>query len=282
MLILLVALLVLAPAAVPTTLAQERAAQAPVEKPTVKPKAEKGREALKAEATEITRRAGQKVTEFARYADSLFEDATGSALIGWGLFCVAVLVGLVAMFYGWTILQSFLIPFAPFWGLLTGGGIAFCLITAFYTGRATWFKLLLLAVGIALGFGLYLFSALRAKPVAAFLVIMSPFLLLAAFLFPIQDALGLAIFVAGFVAGFAAMIEVRPLAIISTSLFGAVTLLASLGLLSHLLGARAEWLEGFYRWVMGGPLLLVVSIAVLAFIGGNYQFMTGPRGSLED
>jgi hypothetical protein len=260
--------------------APEPTAEQTTEQQAEKPKEPK--EELKEGVSRVTERAGEKLTEFAAYADGLFEKATSNRLLGWLMLALAAVGGLISIFYGWSLIQRLLIPFAPFWGLMTGGGIAFCLISAFYTERETWFKLLLLVVGVGAGLALYLFSALRAKPVAAFLVILSPFLILAAFLFPIHDTLGLVIFCAGFVAGFAAMIEVRPLAIVSTSFFGAGCLLAAVGILSHLIGDGAPWLRDFFQWLAVHPLALVVALAVLTFLGSNFQFMTGPRGTLED
>ncbi len=230
----------------------------------------------------IAERAGEKLTGFAAHSDEVLEDATSNRPFGWLMLALAVFGGAISLFYGWSLIQRLLIPFAPLWGLMTGGAIAFCLISAFYTEREAWFRLLLLVVGVGSGLALYLFSALRAKPVAAFLVILSPFLILAAFLFPVHDRLGLVIFSAGFVAGFAAMVEVRPLAIISTSFFGAGCVVGAVGVLSHLIGDSAEWLRDFFLWLTVNPLMLVVTVAVLTFLGSNFQFMTGPRGSLED
>jgi len=277
-LVLLLALLFSTPVAAQQA-SQTPSRQAAGQEPE-KPKDPK--EELKEGVTRMTEGAGEKLTDFAAYADALFQRAASNRLLGWLMLALAAMGGLVSIFYGWSLIQRLLIPFAPFWGLMTGGGIAFCLISAFYTERETWFKLLLLVVGVGAGLALYLFSALRAKPVAAFLVILSPFLILAAFLFPVHDTLGLVIFCAGFVAGFAAMIEVRPLAIISTSLFGAGCMVGALGILSHLIGNSAQWLREFFQWLTVHPLALVVSLAVLTFLGSNFQFMTGPRGSLED
>jgi hypothetical protein len=244
---------------------------------------EKPDELLKKGATDLRVAAEEQVQSFAEYANNLFESVTGRALLGWGSFAVAVLIGLVAMLFGWTLVQSLLVPFAPVWGLATGGVTAFCIVQAFYTGRPTWFRLVVLAVGVTTGLSLYLFSALRAKPVAAFLVIMSPFLILAAFLFPQQGVLGLVIFCAGVLAGFAAMIEVRPLAIISTSMLGAGAFMAAYGLLAHLVGEQDTFafLRDSFNWLIGRPGMLAIVWGVLTFIGANFQFGTGPRGTLE-
>jgi hypothetical protein len=251
-------------------------------RPEVAPRRPEAAAGIRDEADKVGEEAGAAATALARKADSAFKMATERADLGWVLFVVSMVVGLVTLFYGWSIIQSLLVPSAPFWGLMTGGAIAFFMVAAFFQQEEIWFKLLLLTVGVAFGFGLYLFSALRAKPVAAFLVIMSPFLMLAAFLLPQHELVGLAVFVAGFVAGFAAMVEVRPLAIISTSLLGGFGLLCCAGLLSHLTSDQAQWFRGAFTYLIERPLITLITIGVVAFVGGNFQFMTGPRGGLED
>ncbi len=139
-------------------------------------------------------------------------------------------------------------------------------------------------MGVALGLALYLFSALRARPVAAFLVVLSPFLILAMPLFglPHTQVVGLVLFCAGLLAGFAAMVEVRPLAIISTSLFGAACMIGAWGTLGHLLGKRVIFVNDSFTWTTGQPIMLVLVWVVLGFVGISYQFTTGPKGTLAD
>ncbi|MHC4789577.1 MAG: hypothetical protein ACYS8K_10305, partial [Planctomycetota bacterium] len=156
------------------------------------------------------------------------------------------------------------------------------IVEALYTNRPVWFRLLLLAVGAGMGIALYLFSALKAKPVAAFLVILSPFLILAAFFFSYSALAGLALFCAGFLAGFAAMIEIRPLAIVATCMLGSTSVLGTLGLLSHLLQQKAAFLRDFTSFLVENPLMLAIGWAALVIVGASFQFTTGPRGTLED
>ena len=237
---------------------------------------------LRRGAAELKLRAQASVGSFAAYANQHMERVTHRRPLGWGLMIAAVLVGLISLMYGWTLIQSLLIPFAPVWGLLTGGMTAFAIIEAFYTDWQVWLRVVLLTVGVALGLALYLFSALRAKPVAAFLVVLSPFLILAVLFFPQAQVIGLVLFCAGFLAGFAAMVEVRPLAILSTSLFGAACFIIAWGLLAHLMGEGAQFLPDSFTWTIGQPLMLILIWAVIAFVGVTYQFTTGPRGTLAD
>jgi hypothetical protein len=277
--------LLLCAALLPATAAA--AGQAPrTAQPRVAPAApkESPEQRIKRGAAELKQTAEMKVGSFAAYANGLLEDVTQARPLGWGLVGAAVLIGLISLMYGWTLVQSLLIPFAPVWGLMTGGVTAFCIIEAFYADWGTWFKLVLVTVGVALGLSLYLFAALRAKPVAAFLVVLSPFLILAVPLFGLPQAqvIGLILFCAGFLAGFAAMVEVRPLAILSTSVFGAGCFLAAWGMLAHLIGGRFPVLPDSFGWAISQPLMLVLIWAVVAFVGVTYQFSTGPRGTLAD
>jgi len=258
---------------------QESAVQTPQKEPeqgTTRPK-----EAVEKEMRDLRKKARHVVGDFASNANHILASVASAGATGWLVLGLLCLVGMVSLLFGWTLLQALLVPFAPVWGLLTGGVTAFCIVEAFYQGEAIWLRLTLVALGSMIGIALFLFSALRAKPVAAFLVILSPFLILAAFLFPYDQLVGLLMFCAGFAAGFAAMIEVRHLAIISTSVLGSSAMVAAVGLLNHLLGGRPEFLSTSYEWLLANPLMLAGAWALVIFVGANIQFATGPRGSLE-
>jgi hypothetical protein len=250
-------------------------------KPESKEKAGEG-------AEKLAQFAGTKVKDFATQADEEMETLSRNRAFGWLLVGIGSLLGALCMFFGWTLVKSLLIPFAPVLGLSTGGVIAFCIIQGFYAGqgRPVWFRLTVLATGAGLGVAGYLFSALRAKPVAAFLVVMSPFLIISSVLFSYQvfahdEILALVLFCVGFLMGFAAMIEVRPVSIVSTALLGACVLLGVLGVVSHLMGDQLAFLRDFFTWLTGNPAMLGVAVAVLAVMGSGFQFSTGPRGTLE-
>jgi hypothetical protein len=226
----------------------------------------------------------RQVGAFAEYATGLFETLASNGAVAWPLMVAAVLVGLISATYGWTLVKNMLVPFAPVWGMATGGVMAFCLIETLYRGHPTWWRLLLFGAGLLAGLAVYLFSALRAKPIAAFLVVLSPFLIGAAFLFPTRQLLGLFVFIIGVGAGFAAMIQVRPLAIISTSLFGAGCMLWAYGLLAELIDAAGPLhvVADSFQWLLNKPLFLLLVWGLVGFMGMNFQFSTGPRGTLED
>ncbi len=237
-------------------------------------------ERVRAKAEELADETAVKVQEFAGYADSYFEQATARPFMGWVFIVIAGGIGVLSLCFGWTLVRSLLVPCAPVLGLATGGVTAFCVIEALFTNQESWFKLTLLGLGATMGVALYLFSALRAKPIAAFLVILSPFLILAAFLFPFSEALGLLTFVVGFAAGFAAMVNVRPLSIIATSMLGATAFWTVWGLLSHLM-AQGQFIRNSFIWLAENPLMLALGWGAIVFVGCSFQFATSPRGTLQ-
>jgi hypothetical protein len=230
---------------------------------------------------EVGRSAEMRVGEFARKADEKLSLMCATPWRGWSLLAALVAAGVLSLLCGWAMIKSFMVPFAPVWGLSLGAVTAFCLIQSFYQEMGHYRQLAILGAGAVFGLSIFLFAALKAKPVAAFLFILSPFLVAAALLFDTSGKLGLIIFIVGFIAGFAAMIEIRPIAVVSTSLTGALLMITAYGLLSHLLGERAVWLRDSFAWLLDNALMLVVSMVVLTFLGTNFQFTTGPRGTLE-
>lgn len=244
-------------------------------------------EAVRKKVEEVKKEVGERVKDFATYADGYLGKASERPLYGWCALAGTALIGTLALFFGWTFLQWLLVPSAPLLGLATGGFTAFCIVQSLYTSRPAWFRLTLVGLGVALGVSLYLFSALKAKPVAVFLVILSPFLMFAAFLFSYSTTIGhsaavaLIIFCMGFAAGFAAMIEVRPLSIVATSMLGAAGLVATWGLLSHLLQGNPAFVSDVFKWLIENPLMLGLAWVALVFVGVSFQFATGPRGGLE-
>jgi hypothetical protein len=234
---------------------------------------------------------GKKVQSLSLRANAWFENLSARPFRAWAFVAFAAGFGLLMLLYGWALIKSFMVPFAPVWGLVLGGFTAFSMVKMFMVGgdSALWQRLVMMGGGALFGVGLFMFAALRAKPVAALLVVLSPFLIAATFVASSSVQMAIAIFFVGFVAGFAAMIQVRPIAIISTSLFGALSLLSVYGVLAYLLAPEAEATEeapsamiGSIQWLFANPWMLLLILAMVAFLGCNFQFATGPRGTLED
>lgn len=235
----------------------------------------------KEEAAKLVAGAEERVRTFADYINAQFDAATESSFIGWGFLAGAGAVGLVSLFFGWTLVQTLLVPCAPVVGLATGAVISFSLVEAFYEQSTPGFRIALMGVGCLAGIALFLFAAVRAKPIAALLVVMAPFLILASVLFPFSDAAGLAVAVVGFVAGFMAMVSVRPLCIFGTSLLGAMMLISVFGLLAHLGTGTEGAVRQAWDWFVAYPLMLAILLGIVSFLGLSFQFSTGPRGSLQ-
>jgi hypothetical protein len=235
----------------------------------------------KEQVARLTREAEEKARGFAEFANERLEKATESKVIGWGGVLTATIVGAVALLFGWLLVQTLLVPSAPVLGLITGAVLAFSIVESFYTHAAPFVRLGLVGLGCLLGVTAYLFSALRAKPVATFLVIMSPFLIIAAFMFSYSEVLGLLLFAGGFIAGFLAMVNVRPLSVVASSVFGSSALIIGFGMMSHVMESDDTVVQQAWNWLVESPAMLLIAWAVLAFVGLSFQFATGPRGTLQ-
>jgi hypothetical protein len=235
----------------------------------------------KEQLAKLAESAEEQVRGFADYVNEQFAAATDAKLFGGGALAVAAAIGVVSLFFGWTLVQSLLVPCAPVVGLATGGVMAFSIVRTFYEESSSGLRIALLAVGCLVGLAAYLFSAMRAKPIAALLVVMSPFIILASFLFPYNATAGLVLFIAGFIGGFMAMLSVRPLCILGTSLLGGVLLVTAMGLLAHLGNDDEGTVRQAWDWFVNNPLNLAVLLCVVSFLGLSFQFSTGPRGTLQ-
>lgn len=235
----------------------------------------------KEQVVRLTKEAEEKATEFAGFINGRLEDATESKAVGWGGVIAAAAVGCVSLFFGWLLVQNLLVPSAPVLGVITGAALTFSLVESFYTGASPAFRIVVIVIGCILGLAAYLFSALRARPVATFLVVMSPFLIIALFLFPYNRGLGLGLFIAALLIGFMAMVNVRPLSIFASAVFGACALMGGFGLVAHVIDADDTVVQHAWNWLVGAPLMLLIAWAVVAFVGMSFQFATGPRGSLQ-
>lgn len=254
---------------------EEGIADAPPAKPDTEGRAMGAAEDLREKTEETVKDLGNKVNlELGRVAEK--------PLKAWCAFGLMVVVGIISLLFGWTIVHSFLVPFAPLWGLALGVATSYSVIQAFYSDWGEYVKLALLGAGALLGMSLFLFTAIRAKPIAAFLIVMSPFLVASAFLLDYSMQTGIALFVIGFVAGFAAMIEIRPLAIGSTSLLGALCFGGAYGLLARLLrGEGTRFLDDSFNWLLANPWMLLIAVGAIMSMGMSFQFASGPRTSPE-
>jgi len=225
--------------------------------------------------------AGRTVQSLAERANEQFAKMAASPVQAWCVLILAVVVGMVSLLYGWAVVKSFLVPFAPVWGLALGAVTSLCLVQAFASDKEATWRLAIFVAGSIFGVSLFMFAALRAKPVAVFLVTLSPFIIAAAFLMDLNAKIGIIVCGVGFLAGFAAMIEVRPISIASSAIMGALCFLMAHGLLSHLWGDEESFPARSFTWLTENPLMLLMVVGVLSFLGTNFQLSTGPRGTLE-
>jgi hypothetical protein len=251
--------------------------------PGVHDRLDRGREAF-----------GDAVAGASERAERWIKETSENPLRGWATVVLATLFGLLMLLFGWALVKSFMIPFAPVWGLILGGFVTFSLIRTFQSGAEwqLWHRVVIMGAGALFGVAVFMFAALRAKPIAALLVVISPFLIVATFVAGTNVQWAIAIFFIGFVAGFAAMVQVRPISIISTSLFGALSLLIAYAVGAYLMFppvepdaegqlAQTSWMVDSVQWLLENPLMALLAVCIVAFLGVNFQFATGPRGGLE-
>lgn len=235
---------------------------------------------------EMTQQVEDAIQGFAERVNERILGMASGGLKTWATFVALLGFGLVAMLIGWSLLKSFTVPFAPVWGLILGGATSYFIVAGLAEGSGLdrSVRLGIIGTGAFAGIALLMFTALKAKPIAAMLVIMTPFVVGASFLFSVGSVAGLVVLIIGFLAGFGAMIEMRPLAILSTSFAGAISLFLAYGLLAHAVSLRSEavpFLLNSFTWLLNAPLMFLLAIAVVTILGINFQHSTGPRGTLE-
>ena len=108
----------------PSGQAEETDETPPENAPSLGERVARGREAI-----------GDTVASTSERANEWFARVGENPLTGWAFVVIAVGFGLVMMLYGWALVKSFMIPFAPVWGLVLGGFTAFSLIKVFQGGE---------------------------------------------------------------------------------------------------------------------------------------------------
>ncbi|MCK4299061.1 MAG: hypothetical protein KAX80_05995 [Planctomycetes bacterium] len=227
-------------------------------------------EVVKEKAEELAGEAERRVQDFALRADMQLASLSSSRVLGWAALVAMVLVGSISLLRGWFLFDAALVPFTSAWGMVTGGVIGFLVMGAIRPAATSGLQFGALAAGAMLGLAVGVFAARRAKPVAAFLVILSPFLLLSILVFPQSAVGGLILFSLGLLGGMLAMVRMGTMTVLATGVFGACTLMAAYGLLGHLLSSQ-EFLRDSFKWLLGDTVVLLIVLAVVAFMGIHFQ-----------
>lgn len=232
---------------------------------------EEAQDIVEEKAAELAREAERKARDFAAYANAQLAKLARFPILRWCVLVVMASVGVLSLLLGWGLFESLMVPFASTLGLVTGGWLGFSAIDVLKPDAAGGLRWGALGAGALMGLALYLFSARKAKPVAAFLTILSPFLILSAFIFPYNTALGIILLCVGLLAAAGAMVRMQATTIITTSVLGACALMGAYGLLSHLLRTRMAFLHKSFTFLVNDPIVLLIVLVVLTFVGAHYQ-----------
>ena len=83
----------------------------------------------------------------------------------------------------------------------------------------------------------------------------------------------------GLLGGMLAMVRMGTMAVLATAVFGSCALMTAYGLLSHLLSSQ-EFLRNSFTWLLEDTVVLLIVLAVVAFVGIHFQrTAVGPEGT---
>ena len=150
------------------------------------------------------------------------------------------------------------------------------LVAVFAPGAKEGTKMVSLVTGAIIGGAFYFLAAAKARPLACMFITLAPFLVIATILFslgPSGATVAAAAVLAGLVLGTISMWHLRPMAIMSTSLFGAVCLMAVWGALSRLL--KVGFMQSSLKFLIAHPWAFISAILFVAVMGANLQSTLG-------
>lgn len=186
-------------------------------------------------------------------------------------------LGIIILLFGWAIVRALFVPFAMLSGLQTGWAFGWTL--ALQMGRKD--QEFIFAGALAfLAMVFYGFASWKAKPIGAYLMMLSPFL--AAGLMGVQTGMagpGYVCLLLGFTVGFLAMRRIRFFMVVATSLVGTELLITTIFLFWALF--HVKWLDNALTWTLGTPFMPLIFAGLIFILGCNVQFTMGP-GDLAD
>jgi len=249
---------------------------------------EAGEEAGAAEGEEdergLTDRVQDKLREFCVQLDEVFVAVTARKVLAILLIPVSLVLGGVLLLFGWRLLSGFFVPFSSLMGAFLGAALGFQLVLALSEGPAGGGAVVAAVIGGLAAAGLFCVSSLKAPPIAWFLIVAAPFLVISTLLFPaggMGELFAVLVVLVGLVLGFASMMKRQPMVIFSTALLGTLSLVFCFGIIAHL--TEAESLQSVLDFLYKYPFALAGGIVVLMLVGGDLQFVTSPTetGDIE-
>jgi len=229
-------------------------------------------EAIKAETARIAQEAQARISGLAADLDRRLARLASRRLLGWCSLAGLAVAGLLLLFLGWVLFESFFVPLACATGLATGGMVGLYGVPGLDGGTPSSGSPVLAAILGVSSLVVFLVTSRKARPIAAFLVVLCPFMMLSVFLFRYHPVIAVVTFGIGVVVGFLSMVQTRGVVIVTTSAAGSCLLVLAFGLVAHLLTGRMSGLSRAFAWLLGDMVALLIVVVVVAFVGLHFQY----------
>lgn len=236
-----------------------------------------GKEKLQEATEELAEQAGESASLLADRVNARLAQLVRRPAAAWTAVVALLGGGLALLLFGWAMMKALFLPLSSLIAAATATFLAGEIVLAMSPDSSSALQLGVPAVGAAGAIALNVVLARKARPLAWLMVVLAPFLVLSAFIFPLGPygkLLAVVTVAVGLAVGFVSTVHHRLLVIVSNSLLGATCLVAGLAVLAQLtrIGAMLSALDWAIR--VGWPLPLVV--VVLAAAGVNLQLTFGP------
>ena len=203
---------------------------------------------------------------------ALLEATTASGVVAVGAVGTSFLAGGLLLLFGWSLLRTFFVPISALVGAVSGAGMGAGL--AMTVAEDSSMPLLVgIGVGVVLGLPLFLTTALKARPICWILLGALPFALLGTLLFPLSPLAACTSLMVGAGVGLFTAMKRRVILIISTSVLGALCMTFCWGVTTYTLDK--EPLTKAFDSALQHPFLLLLGVALLAFVGADFQLVLG-------
>lgn len=187
-------------------------------------------------------------------------------------------VGVALLLFGWALLRAAFLPLSSVVGASTGLFMALEVTVGLLPGATEHTKISVLAAGAVLGLLVFTAAAWKLKSMAWMLVTAAPFLVASVLLYPLGLAGAIAAIgsaIAALAVGLAVALKRRTLTVLSTAVLGTLSLTFCWSLLTYLVGG--EGMRAWFNSAIEHPYTLFLSMGVVALLGGDFQFVFGPK-----
>jgi len=198
-----------------------------------------------------------------------------SPYLGWAAALLMALLSVVLLFGGCSLLQHYFTPLVTLIGMGALGFLASSILQSLDIEVNPPFRAIAVAAGCVAGGVFCMLCALRARPFASFLVVLLPLLVASVFAFSFSLVAGTALLVVGLILSVIALRRLRPLAIFSTSLFGAGGLICAWGVFAEL--TRPSSVYSSFNWLAEHPWMMLIAFLCVLFVGLNFQALAAPQ-----